>query len=65
MSLTYIKVAQLSYNEIKHSDWLKIVMGLGTANQSDLFVYRSFATPKFVHDVGICSPVSNLCDLES
>ena len=40
-------------------------MGLGTANQSDLFVYRSFATPKFVHDVGICSPVSNLCDLES
>ena len=27
----------LRYTEIKHSDWLKIVMGLGTANQCALF----------------------------
>ena len=29
-------VAQLYYAEIKHSDWFKIVMGLGAANESDL-----------------------------
>ena len=33
-----IRIAWLSYAEIKHSDWLKIVMGLGTANQSDFRV---------------------------
>ena len=43
MSLTNFRVAWLCYNEIKHSDWSKIVMGLGTANQSSLFQH-SMAT---------------------
>ena len=34
MSLTNFRKALLCYAEIKHSDWLEIVMGLGTANQS-------------------------------
>ena len=31
MSLTNVRVAQLCYAEIKHSDWVKIVMGLRIA----------------------------------
>ena len=36
---------------IKHSDMLKIVMGLGPANQSALFQH-GFATLKFTYDIG-------------
>ena len=45
MSLTNFLGAQLSYAEIKHSDWLKIVLELGTAIQCALF------TLKFVNDI--------------
>ena len=30
------RVEQLAYSEIKHSDWLNIDMGLGTAKESAL-----------------------------
>ena len=40
----------LYYAEIKNFVWSKIVVGLGTANQSALFQH-SFATLKFVYDI--------------
>ena len=35
--LTNLRIAKLHFSEIKYCDWLKIVMWLGTANQSALF----------------------------
>ena len=37
MSQTKFRVEYLCYAKIKHSVWLKIGFGLGTANQSVLF----------------------------
>ena len=50
MLLTIFRVAMLYYAEIKNFVWSKIVVGLGTANQSALFQH-SFATLKFVYDI--------------
>ena len=38
----------LYYADIKHSDWLQMVVRLGTANQSALF----HATLEFAYDIG-------------
>ena len=38
---------------ITHSDWSKIIMGLGKANKSALLqALLSYATLKFVDDIG-------------
>ena len=46
------RTAKLCFAVIKHSDWLKLVMGVGTANQSALFqgsILLHYS--KFVHDI--------------
>ena len=47
----------IDFNDL--TNWLKIVTGLGTTNQSALF-QNSFTTPKFVYDIG-SSKVYHFC----
>ena len=45
------KLTQNSYAEIKHSNWLKLVMRLSATNESALFQHN-YTTQKVVYDTG-------------
>ena len=39
------------YTKIIHSDWLKLITGLGTFNQNELFQSRVMGLPPVVDDL--------------